>query len=129
MNFEIEEKFVKDYINSAYRDRLSFELKSANKRVSALMRFCHNTEVLVKKQCIFAKLIKFDTAQLKSFLNEGQYYVLSDKYLNGIFLNVDEVLEYIADEYMPIIICGKSTALIKKEFEKGEINFYLLKNS
>lgn len=128
MNSEIEEKFVKDYVNSTYRDRLSFELKSANKRVLALMRFCHNTEVLIKKQRVFAKLIKFNTTQLKAFLNESKYYVLSEKYLDGIFLNVDEVLEYIADEYMPVIICGKSTALIKKEFEKGEVNFFLLKN-
>ena len=65
--------------------------------------------------------------QLKAFLNESQYYVLSEKYLNGISMNADEVLAYIADEYMPVIICGKSTALIKKEFEKGEFNFYLLK--
>ena len=35
--------------------------------------------------------------------------------------------DYISDECMPVIVCGNNNAIIKKEFEKGEDNFYLLK--
>lgn len=42
-------------------------------------------------------------------------------------MNINEVLEYIYDEYLPVIIYGNNVAVIKKEFEKGEDNFYLLK--
>ena len=42
-------------------------------------------------------------------------------------MNVNEVLDYISDECMPVIVCGNNNAIIKKEFEKGEDNFYLLK--
>lgn len=43
-------------------------------------------------------------------------------------MNVNEVLDYISDECMPVIVCGNNIAIIKKEFEKDEDNFYLIKN-
>lgn len=43
-------------------------------------------------------------------------------------MNVNEVLDYINDECMPVIVCGNNIAIIKKEFEKDEDNFYLIKN-
>ncbi len=42
-------------------------------------------------------------------------------------MNINEILDYISDEYMPVIVYGNNIAVIKKEFEKGEDNFYLLK--
>lgn len=42
-------------------------------------------------------------------------------------MNVNEVLDYISDECMPVIVCGNNIAIIKKEFEKDEDNFYLIK--
>ena len=41
-------------------------------------------------------------------------------------MDTNELLDYIQDDY-PILICGNDIAIIKKEFEKGEDNFYLLK--
>lgn len=127
MCFDLEEKFVNDFINSSYRDRLLFELKTSKKRLNALMRFSHNTNDLVKKDMIYSKLKKFEYNQINHFLNGQNFYVISFKYLNGIIMNVNEVLDYISDEYMPVIVCGNNNAIIKKEFEKGEDNFYLLK--
>ena len=127
MNFDLEEKFVNDFINPSYRDRLLFELKTSKKRLNALMRFSHNTNDLVKKDMIYSKLKKFEYNQLNDFLNGQNFYVISFKYLNGIIMNVNEVLDYISDECMPVIVCGNNNAIIKKEFEKGEDNFYLLK--
>ena len=127
MCFDLEEKFVNDFINSPYRDRLLFELKTSKKRLNALMRFSHNTNDLVKKDMVYSKLKKFEYDILNNFLNGKNFYVISFKYLNGIIMNVNEVLDYISDEYMPVIVCGNNNAIIKKEFEKGEDNFYLLK--
>lgn len=127
MYFDLEEKFVNDFINPSYRDRLLFELKSSKKRLNALLRFSHNTNDLVKKDMIYSKLKKFEYDQLNNFLNEKNFYVISFKYLNGIIMNVNEILDYISDECMPVIVCGNNNAIIKKEFEKGEDNFYLLK--
>lgn len=127
MYFDLEEKFVNDFINPSYRDRLLFELKTSKKRLNALMRFSHNTNDLVKKDMIYSKLKKFEYDQLYNFLNGKNFYVISFKYLNGIIMNVNEILDYISDECMPVIVCGNNNAIIKKEFEKGEDNFYLLK--
>ena len=127
MYFDLEEKFVNDFINPSYRDRLLFELKSSKKRLNALLRFSHNTNDLVKKNMIYSKLKKFEYDQLNNFLNGKNFYVISFKYLNGIIMNVNEILDYISDECMPVIVCGNNNAIIKKEFEKGEDNFYLLK--
>lgn len=127
MNFDLEEKFVNDFINPAYRDRLLFELKSFKKRLNALMRFNHNTNDLVNKNMVYSKLKKFEYDILNNFLNGQNFYVISFKYLNGIIMNVKEVLDYISDEWMPVIVCGNNNAIIKKEFEKGVDNYYLLK--
>ena len=127
MYFDLEEKFVNDFINPSYRDRLLFELKTSKKRFNALMRFSHNTNDLVKKDMIYSKLKKFEYDQLNNFLNGKNFYVISFKYLNGIIMNVNAILDYISDEWKPVIVCGDNNSIIKKEFEKGEDNFYLLK--
>ncbi len=127
MYFDLEEKFVNDFINPSYRDRLLFELKTSKKRLNALMRFSHNTNDLVKKDMVYSKLKKFEYDILNNFLIGQNFYVISFKYLNGIIMNVNEILDYISDECMPVIVCGNNNAIIKKEFEKGEDNFYLLK--
>lgn len=127
MRLDLEEKFINDFIDTSYGDRLLFELKSLKKRTSALMRFSHNVECLIKNEYIHLKLKQFDEEELKLFLNEQKFYVISFKYLDGIIMNINEVLDYIYEEYSPVIVCGNNIAVIKKEFEKGEDNYYLLK--
>lgn len=127
MYFDLEEKFVNDFINPLYRDRVLFEFKTSKNRLNAIMRFSHNTNDLVKKDKIYSKLKKFDDNELKKFLNDQHFYVISFKYVDGIIMNINEILDYISDEYMPVIVYGNNIAVIKKEFEKGEDNFYLLK--
>lgn len=127
MHFDLEKKFVNDFINPSFCDRFLFELKSSKKRLDAVMRFSHNTENLIKKDIVYSRLKKFDDNELRLFLKGQEFYVISFKYLDGIIMNINEVLEYIYDEYLPVIIYGNNVAVIKKEFEKGEDNFYLLK--
>lgn len=127
MRFDLEEKFVHNYINKTKQERLFFELNSNKKRKDALWRFSHDTEVLLKNDKICLKLQNFDEAQLKHFLSEDEYYVISHKYLDGIMMSTKQVLEYLADEYTPVIVCGAKIALVKKEFESGNDNFFILK--
>lgn len=129
MNFELEEKFINDYINPSYCNRLLYELKSSNKRLNALMRFSHDIDNIIKKDKIVLTLKSFDENTLGLFLKELNFYVISFKYLDGIIMNKSEVIEYIYNEYSPVIVCGNNILLIKKEFEKGNNNYYLLKNT
>lgn len=128
MDLKLEEKFINDYINPSYCDRLLYELKSMNKRLSALMRFSHDIDNIIKKDKIVLTLKSFDENKIGLFLKELNYYVISFKYLDGVIMNKSEVIEYINNEYLPIIVCGNNISLIKKEFEKGNNNYYFLKN-
>lgn len=42
---------------------------------------------------------------------------------NGIIMNVNEILDYISDECMPVIVCGNNNAIIKKNLKKANIIF------
>ena len=127
MKANFEEDFINNFINKQYRNRLLFELKSSKKRINALMRFSHNIDDLIKKEKVSSKLKNFEESELKSFLKENKFYVLSFKHLEGCILEGNDVLEYISEELSPVIVCGTNIAVLKKEFEKGTFNFYLLK--
>lgn len=127
MELDFEENFVNKFINTAYRDRLLYELRSSKKRINALMRFSHNIEGLLKEEKIYSRLKQFNEGEIKSFLKEKNYYILSFKYLEGHIMDINEMFNYIYDEYSPVVVCGTDVAVVKKEFEKGEYNYYLLK--
>ena len=128
MNANLEEKFVNNFINASYRERLLFELKTHKKRLKALMRFSHDIEKLVKVGSIISKSKIFDEKELKQFLKGNQFYVISLKYLDGKIMNIDEILYHMYEEHLPVIICGDDVMVIKKEIEKGENNFFFLNN-
>ena len=128
MNVNLEEKFVNNFINASYRERLLFELKTHKKRLKALMRFSHDIDKLVKVGSIISKSKIFDEKELKQFLKGNQFYVISIKYLDGKIMNIDEILYHMYEEHLPVIICADDFAVIKKEFEKGENNFFFLNN-
>ena len=52
---------------------------------------------------IYSKLKKFDDNELKKFLKDQYYYVVSFKYIDGTLMNINEILDYINDEHMPVI--------------------------
>ena len=91
------------------------------------MRFSHDIDKLVKAGSVISKSKTFDEKELKQFLKGIEFYVISLKYLNGTMMNINEILCHIYDEHLPVIICGKDIMVIKKEFEKGEDNFFFLK--
>ena len=126
MNSDIEEEFVRDFINFLFQKRLLFELKSKKKRLDAIMKFSHNAENMINISCIHSKYSKFDYLEFGKFLNQEEYYVISFKYIDGQRMKINELLDYMQTEYSPIIAIGMNKAIIKKEFEKNSNNFLLL---
>ena len=127
MNHEIEANFVYSFINSFYQDRILYELSHTKKRINAIMRFSHNGSELINDSMINYKLDKFDNKIFNSFFNVKSLYVISLKYIDGIMMNIEDLLEYINNENMPVIACTNDLALIKIEFENCKNNFFFLK--
>ena len=92
MRIDLEEKFIKDFINDFYQERLLYEFKSPKKRINAILRFSHNTDELIKKEYIFLKLKRFDEKEIVSFLQGEDSYVISFDYVDGISMNINEIL-------------------------------------
>lgn len=127
MNHEIEANFVYSFIDSFYQNRILFELSHTKKRINAIMRFSHNVNELINDSMINYKLDKFDNKIFNSFFNVKSLYVISLKYIDGIMMSIEDLLEYIYNENMPVIACTNDLALIKTEFENSKNNFFFLK--
>ena len=127
MNREIEANFVYSFINSFYQNRILYELSHTKKRINAIMRFSLNVNELINDSMINYKLDKFDNKIFNSFFNVKSLYVISFKYIDGIMMNIEDLLEYINNENMPVIACTNDLALIKIEFENSKNNFFFLK--
>ena len=127
MNREIEANFVYSFINSFYQNRILYELSHTKKRINAIMRFSHNVNELINDSMINYKLDKFDNKIFNSFFNVKSLYVISLKYIDGIMMNIEDLLEYINNENMPVIACTNDLALIKIEFENSKNNFFFFK--
>ena len=128
MDLNIEKTFVEKYVNKDYKKRLIFEFETKKNRQNAIMRFCHNTEKILDINTFQAIYEKKDVAAFMDFLTEEFYYVLSFEYVDGIVMRANDVINYICDVYFPVLVLGNSMAIVKKEFEKGTKNFFLLKN-
>ena len=129
MILDLEENFINNYINPLYQDRLLFEFRSPKKRLDALMRFSHNIDKLVKRHNLILKLKKITDDATTFLLKEREVYVISFKYLEGTLMSVNDALNYITNEYMPVIILSNNIVVIKTEYEMGEANLYFLKNN
>ncbi len=123
MNTEKESLFLST-LNKNNRDRISFELSSKKKRENAIMRFCHDAELIVDSK----KLIeKYDKAEnVKSYLNNANVYVLSQKYIDGIEMQTDNALQYAENEYSAVIMIGNDKCIIKSESESGSSEYFVL---
>ena len=127
MNFDIEKKFVKEFIKKELQDRLIFELQSSKRREKALSRFSHNAENLFKNPfeiCDEAKIKKhFDKEQCNK-----KCYVLSWDETDASFLSMDQALAKCFNSAMSLILIFDEGAIIKEEWEKSKANFFFLKS-
>lgn len=115
MNRDIEQKFVKNYIDKNYQERLLHELGSSKKRANALSRFSHNVETILKKS-LGKRIIK----SLDDFQEKDQtVYVISWDEKDGTAMPLFDAICYLKTLYTSAILIGKDFALIKEEAEGG----------
>ncbi len=123
MNSEIEQKFVKYYIEKNYQERVLYELGSSKKRANALSRFSHNVETILKKS-LSKRIIK----NLDDFQEKDQaVYIISWDEKDGITMPLSDAVRYLEASYMSVILIGKDFSLIKEEVENGCATILYLK--
>ena len=115
MNNDIEQKFVKNYIDKNYQERLLYELGSSKKRANALSRFSHNAETILKKSVSKKILTSSDDFQQK----DQTVYIISWDEKDGTAIPLSVAIHYLEASYMAVILIGKDFSLIKEETEKG----------
>ena len=123
MNSEIEQQFIKNYIDKNYQERLIYELGTSKKRVNALSRFSHNVESILQKGISKKIITNFDDFQEK---NQTVYIIaLNEK--DGTTMPLSDALRYLEVSYMSVILIGKDFSLIKEESEKGGAKYFILR--
>ena len=129
MNPVVEERFVKNYIVSARRDRLLFEL-SGKKRRDGIGRFCHHADELLMKSKIISQgqYIDDDIQRTLSASGNKNCYVISMyEELDGKEFGKAEALELIIGRGMPSIAIFDDFAIVETEQESGPAVKYLMR--
>lgn len=89
------------------------------------MRFCHQSSSYLKSNSIyFSGRIKNAINQLNDVKKEN-YYVISENYIYGVIMNLEELLSYLDEEYMSVVAITYSSSLIKEENEGDSFNHIL----
>ena len=127
MNLIKEEKMIKQFIKLTYQNRILFEFKNPQKRLSGYMRFSHNTKKILNNDKIFSIRKMISKSDFFDFFSKtDSLYIISVSYIDGIILRLEEAYDLISNEYMPVIIIGEDKVLIKEETEKRDVHFFLL---
>lgn len=130
MDTNIENTFVKNFVVKNLQDRLIFEL-GGKKRIDGILRFCHRTEEIIKKEKIIAsgkKLNKEEITKIVSKYNiADKWYVISlfDEY-DGKYYKLNDALNLVLSNGMGAIILSEKTAIIETEQTAGAPMRYIL---
>ena len=121
---ELEKAFINNFVKKQYQERLLFEFNSDKKRENALDRFSHNIEDIVRADRIILSGTKISKPDIERELKlkkiNALAYVISSRYIQGQFFDVQEALSFCEDECMPVIIIfSEKMAFIKAEVEYG----------
>ncbi len=126
MNNNIENIFIKKFINKINQDRLKFELGSEKHRLDGIERFAHNVNQILKQEKIFFQGRKLTLLDVSSILldngchEDDEVYLISTGKEDGSILLLDKALQICFDDYSPsIIICNENLAFIKAETSIG----------
>ena len=123
MHNEIERKFVIDYIIKEKQERFVFELGSPKKRETAISRFSHNVENILKKGV--NKQVVTNFADIHE--TDQSVYVISAGNKDGTIMSLFDAFSYAENAYAPVIIVGKCFSIIKEEVEGGNTRIFYLK--
>ncbi len=131
MNFQVEEKIIKNFIIKNMQDRFLYELSKKEKRKKFLSRFAHNIDKYLVKQYIYLqgnKLMENDIDVKINLLscNMQNCYVISN-YHDGKEMSIKLALEECFNSISEfIIIVNENIVFIKEETEYGSSMKYLL---
>lgn len=115
MNAEIEQGFVRDYVDKKYRDRVAFELCSRKHRQRAISRFAHGSEKILSASVHKALLGSLRELNKK----ERELYVISCDDNDGTTVDFDKAIAYCEGAYTATVLIGSDFSVIKEETEGG----------
>lgn len=118
-----QEYFISRYIESHKKERLIYELNSKNKKYKFMDHFCHNiNNYIVSKKIVFI-------GNLSNVINHIRtkdiFFVMSYDNINGKMMYMDELIEYLENEYMPVLAISNSFVIIKNESDDSSNIFVL----
>ncbi len=132
MNKDIEEKFVKKFIDKRYQDRILYELFSSKKRVKALSKFAHNANEILALQTIRKQERKLSIDDLnevseKILCGKEECYIISDDCFDGTIQTLEICFSIVLEQPMcAVVICGTDLVIIKEELSQGAPRKYVL---
>ena len=132
MDRDIENRFVRTFLQKNMQDRIIFEFASDKKRKTAICRFCHTTDELVKPQFILQKSNNLGSHEILLEINKlstgNECYVISlNEEVDGTQTTIKTALSNCIGYGMPsIIIVGEKVAIIETEQENGAAYKYIM---
>lgn len=133
MNEEIEKRFVYTFLENRIRDRIIFELTSNKRRRTAILRFCHTTEDIVKPSCIYLTTTdkSLFMSEFYNLSNVKKCHVISlNNEIDGKEVSIEKAVSSCVGFGMPsIIIVSESLALIETEQSVGAARKYILRSN
>ena len=90
------------------------------------MRFCHNTENLIKKNCIKRKGKSEDI--IMCLRKNDSYFIVSTKYDNGTYMNYDDLKKYLDDDLLVVIIISENFSIVREEVEYDSTAYLISSN-
>ena len=123
----LELKFVNEFIVNEKKDRLIHEFSIPKKRENAIMRFSHKIENIVNNKFIQCKCNMGNLG--KNLTLSGDVYIVSLEKISGETCPYKEALIHLNEQYMPVIIIGENTVIIKTENEDTRDNIFVLMKS
>ena len=133
MDKDIESRFVKTFLQKRVQERIIWELASKEKRRTAIFRFCHTTDDIVKPQCVLNKSNQLTQDKIQEAIREltvltACYVISSDVEMDGKQTRIENAVSCCIGLGMPsIIIIGEQLSIIETEQGSGASIKYILR--
>ena len=128
----IECSFVQTFIQKRIQERIIWELASVKKRKTAIWRFCHTTDDIVKPQLVLIKSNKLTNSIILQSVSElttltSCYIISFYEEIDGKQMTITNAVSHCIGRGLPsIIIIGEQVAIIETEQSIGASIKYIL---
>lgn len=120
-----QELFITKYVKIIKQDRLKYEIDSKKKKNNFLNHFCHDTFKYVDEKKIIYNGKYSEIVDIFEQFNKEIFYVISTDF-DGKMMNMNDLKQYLSNEYMPVIAISYNVVIIKEEMESYS-NLYIMK--